>query len=99
MYRPKDGRQEVTLVRCNGQHGAYNGSSSFDPDHPHWGYHIHRASEQALDDGFRAEKFAVATTGFASYEEAVRHFVNAVNLDAQDINRHFPRPIQGEIMF
>ena len=39
-YDPKDGSGEITLLRCNGPHGVFNGT--FDPTHPHWGYHIHK---------------------------------------------------------
>jgi hypothetical protein len=94
IYRPKDGRPDLTLLRCNGQHGVYNGSASQDPDHPHWGYHVHRASEQALENGLRPEKFAVATTDFASYEEAVQYFITIVNVTAHDVDKYFPRPGQ-----
>lgn len=90
VFRPKDGRPDITLLRCNGQHGVYNGSSYSDPAHPHWGYHIHKASEKALEDGLRAEKFATATTDFASYNEALQYFVTAVNLNPRDAGKHFP---------
>ena len=33
VFLPGDGTGEVTLLRCNGPHGAYN--DSFDPAHPH----------------------------------------------------------------
>jgi len=41
-FVPKDGTGEILLLRCNGPHGGYN--DSFDPDHPHWDFHVARAS-------------------------------------------------------
>ena len=73
VYEPKDGSGEITLLRCNGQHGIFN--SSFDPHHAHFTYHIHRASETAIAHGFKPEKFAENTEDFASFEGAVQHFV------------------------
>jgi hypothetical protein len=88
VYEPKDGSGEITLLRCNGQHGIFNGS--FDPDHAHFTFHIHRASEIAIANGFKPEKYAENTEEFASFEEAVQYFVKLINLDAADAKRHFP---------
>ena len=52
----RDGTGEVLLLRCNGPHGGYN--DSFDPDHPHWDFHVHRASAEMIEAGFRPEKAA-----------------------------------------
>ena len=87
-YDPKDGSGEIILLRCNGQHGVFNGT--FDPRHPHWGYHIHRASEAALVAGFKAEKYAEHTSAYASYEEAVQHFLTLINLDVAERSKYFP---------
>jgi hypothetical protein len=97
VYHPNDGRPEITLVRCNGQHGVYNGSPSQNPTHPHFGYHIHTATEEAQDAGFRAERTAVATAEFASYDEAVRHFVALVNIEESDRDRYFPKRQQPKL--
>ncbi len=76
MYKANDDRPEIKLLRCNGKHGYYNeGMGGFVPTDPHYDFHIHRASEKALDSGFTAEKYATATTEFASLEEAVQYFV------------------------
>ena len=88
-YLPKDGRPEITLLRCNGQHGVFN-SQGFDPTHPHWEYHIHKATYEALMQGFAAEKFAMATKEFASYHEALEYFLRAVNVRERDRVKHFP---------
>jgi hypothetical protein len=89
IYCPNDGRPDITLLRCNGPHGVYNGSPEFDSEHPHWDYHVHRADERALDAGFKAERFAEKSTEFASYEQALDFFVREINLDPDDIRQHF----------
>jgi hypothetical protein len=89
-YNPTDERGEIILLRCNGQHGVYNGGSGT-PDHPHWDYHVHTASEEALSVGERAEKYAVKTTEYASYEEALHYFLKTVNIDEAECNKYFPK--------
>lgn len=88
VYEPKDGSGEITLLRCNGQHGVFNGT--FNPNHSHWGYHIHRAAETAVAAGFKPEKYAESTEEYASFEEAVQHFVQLINLNSADTRKHFP---------
>jgi hypothetical protein len=96
-YVANDGRSSIQLFRCNGKHGVFNNDS--DPEHPHWDYHIHRASEQAIEAGFKSEKYAEKTTAFASYEEALQYFVKAINLNAKDSSRHFPATTQADLQF
>ncbi len=88
-YLPKDGRPEIGLLRCNGQHGVFNASVYKDSEHSHWGYHIHKGSEHSLKLGFAADKFAEHTKEYASYEEAIAYFVVAINIRKSDIDRHF----------
>lgn len=88
VYDPKDGSGEITLLRCNGQHGVFNGA--FNPNHSHWGYHIHRATETAIAAGFKPEKYAESTAAYASFEEAVQHFVKLIDLNSADAKKHFP---------
>ncbi len=54
VFLPGDGSGELTLLRCNGPHGTTN--ESFDPDHPHVDYHVHRAGAALLEAGLRPEK-------------------------------------------
>jgi hypothetical protein len=99
-YNANDGRAEIRLLRCNGKHGVYNrGTAGFDPNHPHYDFHIHRASESALESGSTAEKDATATTEYASLEEAVQYFVRTVNLNPVEAARYFPSPVQGDFDF
>lgn len=77
-FLPKDGTGELMLLRCNGPHGAFN--ESFDPSHPHWDFHVHRASAAMMEAGLRPEKAATVSRDFASYEEALLYFVRAANI-------------------
>ena len=97
-YVPNDERGEIDLLRCNGQHGVFNGSG-FKPNQAHWEYHIHRADEAAIVAGLRPEKYAVKTAEYASFEEAVQYFVMAVNLSKTDAQKYFPKRSQTDFAF
>lgn len=96
-YQPRDGRSDIILLRCNGQHGIFNHSRPGSADHSHWNYHVHRADEKAIANGFRAEKFAEKTTEYASYQEAVVYFVAAINIRRTDINKYFARDTHTDL--
>jgi hypothetical protein len=96
-YDPKDGSGEITLVRCNGQHGVFGGT--FDPNHPHWSYHIHRATEATIAAGLRPEHHAENTAAYASFEEAVQHFVKLINLNSAEADKYFPNKAQTALPF
>ncbi|QNI31496.1 hypothetical protein H7849_20835 [Alloacidobacterium dinghuense] len=63
VYQPTDGSGEITLLRCNGKHGEYRGT--FDPDHPHYDFHIHKADAAIMATGCRPEKNAAKTLEYA----------------------------------
>jgi hypothetical protein len=94
-FLAKDGSGEVVLFRCNGPHGGYN--DSFSPDHPHWDYHVHRASAEMIEAGLRPERAAAINRDFASYEEAVQYFLRATNIT--DARTHFADLAQGKLHF
>jgi hypothetical protein len=71
----------IILLRCNGPHG--NVVNAIDGV-PHWGYHIHIAREHNLSMGRKAEAGAEITTEFASYQQALRYFVQRVNVQWSD---------------
>ena len=92
-YSPGDDRGEITLLRCNGKHGDFN--RSFRPDHPHSYFHVHRATQEAIDRGIRPESIASITDEYASCEEAVAFFVRSINLNVVDAEKHFSQRRQG----
>ena len=97
MYSPHDGRETITLRRCNGKHGDYN--KSFDPEHPHCDFHIHKATEAAIEAGLAPERFAKKTMEFASFEEALQVFITMINLSTTDTQKHFPPKTQASFDF
>lgn len=94
-YLPKDGTGEILLLRCNGPHGGYN--DSFDPEHPHWDFHVHRASAGMIEAGQRPEKAAAVNRDFASYEEALQYFLRTTNVI--DARTYFADIAQGTLPF
>jgi hypothetical protein len=96
IYQPNDGSGEVVLLRYNGPHGSFNGGSGR-ASHPHWDYHVHTASQKALEAGERAEKYADKTTAYASFEEALPYFAKTVNLNERDAYKYFGT--QAELSF
>ena len=95
VYLPEDGTGEVVLLRCNGPHGGYN--DSFDPEHPHWDCHVHRATGQMIEAGLRPERAATINRDFASYEEAVQYFLRVTNIT--DARTYFADLAQGILPF
>lgn len=95
VFLPKDGTGEVVLLRCNGPHGGYN--DSFDPEHPHWDCHVHRATAQMMEAGLRPEKKAAISEDFASFEEAVQYFLKVTNV--REGPTYFPKIMQGLLPF
>jgi len=94
-FLPKDGTGELILLRCNGPHGDFN--DAFDPAHPHFDFHVHRASAAMIEAGLRAEKSATVTRDFASYEEALQYFVRVANIT--DASSWFKDTRQRELPF
>jgi hypothetical protein len=94
-FVPKDGTGEILLLRCNGPHGGYN--DSFDSDHPHWDFHVHRAGADMIEAGLRPEKAAAVNKDFASYEEALQYFLRKTNVT--DAWTCFAEIAQGTLPF
>ena len=95
VFLANDGSGELVLLRCNGPHGGYN--DTLDLDHPHWDYHVHRASPAMIEAGMRPEKAATRSNDFASYEEATQYFLQATNIT--DARNHFADLVQGILPF
>ena len=79
VYDPRDEPGNLTLLRCNGPHGEHD-NSPIEDMHPHFGYHIHRARADVMNDGLLPEKFAELTDAYASFPEALHHFLKLANL-------------------
>lgn len=94
-FLPKDGTGELILLRCNGPHGGFN--DAFDSEHPHFDFHVHRATSAMIEAGLRAEKSATVNREFASYEEALRYFVRSANVT--NATAYFDGMAQGKLVF
>ena len=90
-YDPRDEPGNIPLLRCNGPHGEHDASPIDDP-HPHCGNHIHRARADLLNAGSVDLKSAELTGAYASFPEALRHFLELVNL--LDRETYFPAAVQ-----
>ncbi|MBI5526713.1 MAG: hypothetical protein HY897_10310 [Deltaproteobacteria bacterium] len=88
-YVPSDEPGNIVLLRFNGPHGEH----VLYPHHAH--YHIHEAKVDAIAAGLKPERYAVVTTDYASYPEALAAFLRRINLG--DADRHFPGVFQGTL--
>ena len=76
VHSPKDERGTIILLRFNGPHGGFGWSTgTYDSL-----YHIHKAKPENIEAGKRAEAGGEATRAFASYEQALCHFLRQVNV-------------------
>jgi len=93
VYHADDGT-ELTLIRCNGPHGEQSEIQS-SPDNHHPYTHIHLATPMFIDAGLRADKHAVVSAEYSSYQDAIRHFLKTANIQGGET--YFPflsRPVQ-----
>ncbi len=74
IYNPRDVRGDIPLLRCNGPHGPH---VLFDR---HDRFHIHKAEQENLASGMRAERTAYITKEYASYQDALGFFLKKCNI-------------------
>lgn len=79
VYIPRDGTSRITLLRYNGPHGPQNSIDSH-----HASSHIHIATEENISKGLRAEKSAILTTEYATYQDAIYFFVKKCGIMEAD---------------
>ncbi|MGC9260042.1 MAG: hypothetical protein ACP5I8_08210 [Phycisphaerae bacterium] len=87
IWRPREDPERVCLIRCNGPHGEFLGQPSGLT--PHYGHHIHLATEASIAAGEKPEGTAGLTTEFASFEQAIAFFIVRCNLP--DAWQYFPQ--------
>lgn len=86
-YIPSEGGQQICLVRCNGPHGEH--TNDLFSSAPHTGYHIHKATAENINAGLKPEKFAIITTEYATYDEALFFFLKQCNIKGSE--KYFKR--------
>ncbi len=74
IYKPRDIKGEIPLLRCNGPHGPH---VLFDH---HDRFHIHKADQENLASGIRAERTAYITREYASFQDALGYFIKKCNI-------------------
>jgi len=84
-YHPQEERGSICLLRCNGPHGDFLGSPI---PSSHFHYHIHKAKSQNLASGLRAERGGEVTDTYASYDQALHHFLRVIH--AVNAEEYFP---------
>ena len=87
IYVPSDEPGEIHLFRCNGQHGTL--PSGRIGDDPHFAFHTHLPSAEALAVGSEAWQRVVVTRDYASFNEALWHFISITHIGGAEAV--FPR--------
>lgn len=80
---PKDEPGSFCLLRYNGPHGDHV-NDPLNP-HPHFGYHVHSAKAENIEEGLASELFAELTDAYGSYEEALVDFIRRINIQNADM--------------
>lgn len=77
-YRSGDKEKgNIILIRFNGNHGDVDWSK----DGHYSSFHIHRMTEDLLEQGIREPKETEITTRYSTLEEALAEFFNEINLE------------------
>jgi hypothetical protein len=79
IYKPLH-EKEITLVRCNGDHGGH--LNRIIDNKMLNGMHVHYAKEESLRAGCVSDHYAyeVEASDYSNFEEAIEYFKNLVNL-------------------
>jgi hypothetical protein len=84
IYCPKDERGQYEMIRCNGPHGEHR-------QFPHHiKYHIHKATEQSIAAGLKEDGTIELTDGYTNHQEALRFFLQYINVKEDSIVAMFP---------
>ena len=93
-YHPFDTPGSFVIVRLNGPHGEHiDGWDDFDT--PHCGYHIHKAKNENLEKGRRAEIYAELTTEYSNYNDALLYLLRYCNIRTN--HEYFTKLRQGSL--
>jgi len=78
IYRSGDKEKgNIMLIRFNGNHGDVDWSK----DGHYSSFHIHRMTEELLEQGIREPKEIEKTARYSTLEEALADFFNEINLE------------------
>jgi hypothetical protein len=86
VYKPKEERGSITLLRCNGMHGGTI-------QNPHHAYcHIHTVQADYLNQGARVENHIEITNEYSTFDMAIQYYINRIGIVPGDRQRYFPPP-------
>jgi len=86
VFRPKEEKGSIVLLRVNGPHG----SNEF--AHHHDGPHVHVASAQRINEGLKPEGNIETDVPYTTIEEAIQYFMKRIDLLERDRVKYFPTP-------
>lgn len=90
VYKPKEEKGTIVLLRCNGMHGGT-------VQHPHHAYcHIHTVRAEFLNQGSKVENHIETTDQYSTFDSAIQFYISKINIDPSDRQKHFSPP-SGQI--
>lgn len=90
--------KEIKLVRYNGDHGGEHKNHVINNFSFNEGFHIHTATEEAINAGIEEGNYAELTTRYSTFEQALGAFWKDVNI-LDDINKYFADYNQRQLSF
>jgi hypothetical protein len=88
-----DEGKHICLMRCNGKHGEHRNHRP--GSQPFYDFHIHLATEEAIDQGESPEQFAEQTNEYATWQDALRYFFERANV--KNAVEYFPEISQKNL--
>lgn len=73
----KEGKS-ICILRCNGKHGEHRNHR--EGEEPFYDFHIHTATQEAVDAEETPEHFAEITSEYATWQEALLFFLKKINV-------------------
>lgn len=88
VYKLKDEKGTVCLLRVNGLHGGTI-------EIPHHSYcHVHTTLAEDINNNIKAERHIEECKEYTTIEQAIQYFLKRVNVSSTDSKKHFPPPQQ-----
>ena len=86
VYYPKQERESIVLLRCNGMHGS-------NKNIPHHNYcHVHTVLAEDVNNGITTERHVVGCTEYSTVADCLQYYIKKINLEKKDCRKYFPPP-------
>jgi len=86
VFKPKDEKANIVLLRVNGPHGL----NEFAPHHD--GPHVHIASAQRINEGLKPEGNIETNVPYTTVDDAIQYYMKRIGVLEHDRIKHFPIP-------